>query len=239
MPRKRIPTYVRGFDEELGGGVPEGQIVLVRGATGTMKSSLSYFMLYQNALHGRRGLYITLEQEAASLLEQMAALGLKPTAVATELPVLDLSRGREHLDALAGKAKTHGASLTRVLQGRIEQLKRELRFELLAIDPWDALSLVLEFQEPRTETFAFFEWLRDLGVTSFLVSEIPPGPSRGDAFEEEFLADAIFYLKMEPTGDVDFRRRLQAAKMRSANITTDFFTLLFERGRFEVARSIS
>src|SRR5207245_4187634 len=33
--------------------------------------------------------------------------------------------------------------------------------------------LVLEFDDRRAETFGFFEWLRDLGVTSLLISEEP------------------------------------------------------------------
>ncbi|HWM51682.1 MAG TPA: ATPase domain-containing protein, partial [Thermoplasmata archaeon] len=47
MSRNRIKTYVRGFDDVLNGGVPEGYVVLVSGAPGTMKSSLTYSILYQ------------------------------------------------------------------------------------------------------------------------------------------------------------------------------------------------
>ncbi|HYU06790.1 MAG TPA: ATPase domain-containing protein, partial [Thermoplasmata archaeon] len=34
--RKRVKTYVRGFDDILGSGIPEGYVVLVSGAPGTM-----------------------------------------------------------------------------------------------------------------------------------------------------------------------------------------------------------
>jgi len=44
---KRIPTNVDGLDEVLGGGIPEGNIVLLSGAPGTMKTSLSYHVLHQ------------------------------------------------------------------------------------------------------------------------------------------------------------------------------------------------
>ena len=36
---KRIPTHVDGLDEVLGGGVPEGNVVLVSGSPGTMKTT--------------------------------------------------------------------------------------------------------------------------------------------------------------------------------------------------------
>ncbi|HVG37081.1 MAG TPA: ATPase domain-containing protein, partial [Thermoplasmata archaeon] len=73
MARPLVKTHIRGFDEDvLRGGIPQGHVVLVRGASGTMKSSLAYYVLYHNALEGAPGLYVTLEQTAAGLLEHIA-----------------------------------------------------------------------------------------------------------------------------------------------------------------------
>ncbi|HYM40855.1 MAG TPA: ATPase domain-containing protein [Thermoplasmata archaeon] len=246
MPHALVKTFIRGFDEEvLRGGVPEGHVLLVRGASGTMKSSLAYYILYHNALQGTPGLYVTLEQSAGSLLEHVAGLGLQATRVSDALPILDLSRGREHLEEMAEKVSSAAASdlrqgeaLLAVLQGKILDLRRRRDFRLLAIDSWDALELVLEFKDRRTETFAFFEWLRDLGVTSLLVSEEPPLGAGASVLEEEFLADGILHLRMAPVSETAFQRRLQCTKMRSVNQDSEDHTLLFENGRFEVARAI-
>lgn len=246
MTRSLVKTYVRGFDEEvLRGGVPQGHVLLVRGASGTMKSSLAYYVLYRNALEGIPGLYVTLEQSAGSLLEHVAGLGLRATLVSEALPILDLSRGREYLEELASKVGemtrsdlSQGEALLTVLQGKILDLRRRQGFQLLAIDSWDALELVLEFRDRRTETFAFFEWLRDLGVTSLLVSEEPSPGGSGSVLEEEFLADGILRLKMVPVTETSFQRRIQCTKMRSVNQDSDDHTLLFENGRFEAARAI-
>src|SRR3989304_2389333 len=76
MERNRIKTHIPGLDEALQGGIPEGFVVLLSGAPGTMKSSLAFSILYQNALkEGRKGAYFTLEQGKDLLLEHMAALG--------------------------------------------------------------------------------------------------------------------------------------------------------------------
>src|SRR5207237_213206 len=92
------------WDEDfLRGGIPQGHVILIRGASGTMKSSLAYYILYHNALGGLPGLYVTLEQTAGSLLEHVASLGLKATTVSDALPILDLSRGREHLEEMVAK----------------------------------------------------------------------------------------------------------------------------------------
>ena len=246
MARTLVKTFIRGFDDEvLRGGVPQGHVILLRGASGTMKSSLAYYVLYHNALHGLPGLYVTLEQGAGSLLEHIAGLGLRATVVSDTLPILDLSRGREYLEDLAAKVGLmagrdlgRGESLLTVLQGKILDLQRRQHFGLLAIDSWDALELVLEFTDRRTETFAFFEWLRDLGVTSLLVSEEPPLGGAGTVLEEEFLADGILHLRMVPVTETAFQRRIQCTKMRSVNQDSDDHTLLFENGRFEAARAI-
>jgi len=182
MARALVKTHIRGFDDDvLRGGIPQGHVILIRGASGTMKSSLAYYVLYHNALAGVPGLYVTLEQSAGSLLEHVASLGLKATSVSEALPILDLSRGREHLEEMVAKVgaltdatASRDQALLAVLKGKILELRKKRNFELLALDSWDALELVLEFRDRRVETFGFFEWLRDLGVTSLLISEEPP-----------------------------------------------------------------
>ena len=39
---KRIPLHIEGFDEQLGGGIPEGHVCLMAGTSGTMKSSTAF-----------------------------------------------------------------------------------------------------------------------------------------------------------------------------------------------------
>src|SRR5256886_12791208 len=104
MARPLVKTHIRGFDEDvLRGGIPQGHVVLVRGASGTMKSSLAYYVLYHNALAGSPGLYVTLEQTAAGLLEHVPELGLQATSVSEALPILRLRRGRESLEEVDAK----------------------------------------------------------------------------------------------------------------------------------------
>ena len=93
-------------------------------------------------------------------------------------------------------------------------------------------------EDRRTEIFRLFEWLRDLGVTSLLVSEEPPPGSVSNVLEEEFLADGILRLRMAPVTETSFQRRIQCTKMRSVNQDSDDHTLLFENERFEAARAI-
>src|SRR5216110_1356270 len=72
----RLKTYVEGFDEALGGGIPRGSIVLVAGTPGTMKTALTFSILYENVKAGSKALYISLEESQEDLRASMSELGM-------------------------------------------------------------------------------------------------------------------------------------------------------------------
>ena len=43
---ERIPTHIEGLDENMQGGIPQGHISIVAGASGAMKSSLPCVNLF-------------------------------------------------------------------------------------------------------------------------------------------------------------------------------------------------
>jgi KaiC/GvpD/RAD55 family RecA-like ATPase len=57
---KRVKTYIKGLDENIEGGIPAGHVVLVSGTAGTMKSSVIFNILYNEALAGKTSLYLSL-----------------------------------------------------------------------------------------------------------------------------------------------------------------------------------
>src|SRR5947208_14964201 len=79
----RLKTYVEGFDEALGGGIPRGSLVLVAGTPGTMKTALTFSILYENVNAGAKALYITLAETQEDLHAAMTDGGH------TALDVLD------------------------------------------------------------------------------------------------------------------------------------------------------
>src|SRR5437879_12954660 len=85
----RIRTFIHGFDDKLGGGIPEGHVVLLAGEPGTMKSTIAFNMIYQNALRdGRPGTYISLEQGRETLTRHLDQMTLSPLAVETTISIL-------------------------------------------------------------------------------------------------------------------------------------------------------
>src|SRR5437879_6866807 len=62
MTLERVPTGIKGLDELLGGGFPEGKCILVVGSPGSGKTTFALQYLYSGALQGETGLYVTLEE---------------------------------------------------------------------------------------------------------------------------------------------------------------------------------
>ncbi len=233
-------TFIKGFDEGMEQGIPEGHIVLVSGHPGTMKSSLVFNILYRHAKQdGVPGMYVTLEQPWSSLEFHMKRLGMDPESVADQLAVLDLSRVRKGVGDIpeeGGRRFAAGKPWLDVFMKHLEGLKEASGSRLLAIDSLAVLEVVCGIQDRRTELFYLFEWLRDLDATTFLVSEVSPDPTQ--VSEEDFLADGILTVTMDRVGEVDVYRRIRCVKMRGVNHSTSVYTLEFRDGQFQVAEVI-
>lgn len=227
---------MRGLDEAIGGGLPEGYVVLVSGAPGTMKSSLSFSIVYQNAkAEGRKGTYFTLEQGKDILLEHMASMGMGDSSAAEHVTLLDMGNIRKNLSFLQGRG-----TWIDLFKMYVTNVMKADRISVLVVDSLDVLETMAKFQDRRSELYFLFEWLRDLGPLTLLLSERPLdlGPSAA-APDEAYLADGIIHLAMYPTSDLYVQRRLRVVKLRATKHDPGAFALSFEDGMFEVARAVS
>jgi KaiC/GvpD/RAD55 family RecA-like ATPase len=232
---RRVKTHITGLDEELEGGLPKGYIILICGTHGTMKSSVAYSILYNNALINKTpAIYITLEQSRKSILEQMLHLGMDYSLVKDKLMIFDIGILRKNFADL--KEKGRWMTLFRTY---VQKVKRTMGSELVVIDSLDALEATADVTDRRTELFQLFEWLRDLDVTSMILSEITPRIMIDRKCDEGYLADGIILLKLKTKGESEVLRSIQIIKMRTTKHNTGEFALLCESGRFQVTQAIS
>ncbi|MEM2943388.1 MAG: RAD55 family ATPase [Methanomassiliicoccales archaeon] len=233
---ERIRTFIHNFDENLQGGIPKGQVVLITGTPGTMKSSLAYSILYHNALqNGIKSVYMTLEQSKDNLLQQMISMGMDDERAKEFIHILDLGLIRKSLTQLSAKG-----TWLQVFKMYADSLKRSIGYELLVVDSLDVLEMAAQMGENRrTELFYLFEWLRNLGVTSFLISETSPEKMLENKYDEGYLADGVISLKLQEIGETDIQRRIRAVKIRSTNHKTGYFSLLFSDGVFRATQVIT
>ena len=74
---KRIKTGVKGFDELVQGGIPEGYNVLLSGSPGTGKTIFGMEFLKNGALRfNEPGLFITFEETPKNLIIQAKQIGM-------------------------------------------------------------------------------------------------------------------------------------------------------------------
>ncbi len=230
----RVKTYIEGLDEALNGGIPKGHVVLVSGSPGTMKTSVTFSILYSNVKKGSKGLYISLEDNHEDLKGAMEDLGMKDLD-GMELYILDVSKIRlEHKDEEMNK------NWLDILTKYIEQRVKVNHFDLVAIDSLAALYSLTKMENPRRELFHFFGFLKSLEATTFLVSEVPSGENgRLAKYDEDFLADGVLYLRYFEMGETDVQLRLRCVKMRRTKHERGYFALIRNDGRFMLARPIS
>jgi circadian clock protein KaiC len=233
--RKRIKTYVRSLDDTLGGGIPDGFVVLLNGAPGTMKSSFAFSILYQNALReGRKSGYFTLEQGKGLTLEHMASLGMGDPGAAANITTLDMGNIRKNLNYLQGR----GTWLDLFKMYCTNVMKAD-SISILVVDSLDVLEAMAKMEDRRAELYFLFEWLRGLGPLTILISEKPLNPGTAAPPEEAYLADGIIALEMHPTTDLFVQRRLRVVKMRSTKHETGYYALSYDDGGFEVTRAVT
>ena len=232
---KTLGTGSADLDRILGGGVPQGHVVLLAGAPGTMKTSLAYSILHANAQGGARGLYISLEQGRGSLLDHLGGLGFEAKATKDTLSILDLATLRKRMG--------DGASWMDLFRMYTQSVRAGFPYEILVLDSLDALELLAQFRDYRHEAYELFKWLRHLGCTSIVLGELPAQapqdpPAAFGKHREDYLADGILHLRLEKRGDFEVRRVIRVVKMRGMHHDLGYHTLVFDKG-FRVTELMS
>lgn len=228
MKVKRVQTFIKGLDKEMGGGVPENSVVLLAGKPGTMKSSLAFSILYHNANHeDLSGVYVTLEQSRKSLLMNMDGLGMKLSGLEKEISVLDLGMIRKKMTQLTNQ------TWMEVFKMYLLNLKKNMDIKIVVIDSLPVLEVMGRFQNPREELFHFFEWLRDMEVTAFLITEMQQGSDQFCKYDEDFLSDGIMHLDLKREGN-SVNLFLSVVKMRQTGHKRGYSPLIFDKDGFEI-----
>ncbi|MBI2651501.1 hypothetical protein HYX01_03450 [Candidatus Woesearchaeota archaeon] len=247
---KRVKTYIDGLDENLQGGIPEGHIVLVSGRSGTMKSSVAFNILYNEALNGNVVLYLTLEQSAESLIKNMVNLDFDVSKVNLQI-LLDSSEIEKtiksiksskkgsliiaDMGAIRKKTKTTKFYSNTVWLEAIQNLLvkiSDIKCNLFVLDSLSALYILSNFDNPRTKLFYIFEFFKGINLTSFLISESPPEKEKFSEFGvEEYLADGIIRLQATERYR-KVTREISIAKMRATDCNLDIFTLEYKNKKF-------
>jgi len=225
-PRPKCPSGIKGFDEITGGGLPKGCPTLVAGSAGSGKTLFSMEFLIRGALdHGEPGVYMSFEENAVELAQNVASLGID---------LADLSARKK---ILIDHVRVERSEIEETGEFDLEGLFVRLSH---AIDSIGARRVVLDTVESlfggfrnegilRSELKRLFRWLKDKGVTSVITGE------RGEKTItrhglEEYVADCVILLDHRVTAQIS-TRRLRVVKYRgSSHGANEYPFLISERG---------
>lgn len=230
---EKVPTMVQGLDEIINGGIPKGRIVLVAGTPGTGKSILCFQMLYNNALKGKKCLFLNLEQNAGRIEGQMDQFGMNLKKTGNNLKVVSLD-----IDS--------PDTLINILK---EFKENKNKYDMVCLDSLDSISSnptsteelskydvirIIDEMVPipqdinninRLKLKKIFKAIGDSQITTLLTSERvenSPGITRDSI--SEFLSDGIILLDLKEIAKKTIRS-LKVRKMRETKHSTDSFLL--------------
>ncbi len=236
---KSYRMNIRGLDSKMEEGIPEKHTVMVTGTPGTMKSSICYNFLYHNAKdEGVNGLFLTLEQDKDNFMFQLKKLGMGEP-IEGKLNLYDMTTTREQWERMSKDAAGGGGQIStknmdlETFKRQIETLKGVLNFELLVIDSLPVLEMMFKMDNPREDLFHFLKWLKTLGVTTLLISEMSQDSPKYSAHDIDFLVDGIIKVGLVPLDLTTTVRHIQVIKMRGVHHSTSPMALNFKNGEFE------
>lgn len=214
--RGRCVTDIEVLDAMIGGGIPEGSLVIVAGGCGTGKSTLAYEFLLRGAIRGERGLLITTVESAEKYEANLPPFAFRDLAgdLVTVKEFKELDEGI-NIDSI-------GASDEAVCRfcERLEPMVTENGVRRLVIDSFSAITYGIEHETIikdmllRIEDCAF-----NHGCTVILVSD---GRRFGNI--EALVADGLVVMeRLERNGD--YLRTMQVIKMKGTEHTLSKYAI--------------
>jgi circadian clock protein KaiC len=221
----KAPTGIKGLDEILLGGLPQGRPTLVCGSAGCGKTLLGMEFLVRGAQLGEPGVCMTFEERVDDIIDNVASLGFDlPTLMAEKKLRLD------HVQLDRSQIEETGEYDLEGLFVRLGYAIDTIGARRVLLDTIEALFAGLSNTAIlRAELARLFNWLKDKGVTTIVTGERGEGHLTRHGLEE-YVSDCVILLDHR-ISDMTFTRRLRVVKYRgSTHGTNDYPFLIDEQG---------
>lgn len=211
-PVERIPSGVAELDQMMRGGAERAGVTLISGPTGVGKSSLGTQYLVEAAARGERSVIYTFEETRSALVRRSEAIGM---------PIRDLVQSG--MLSVREIEPLHYSPDQFALEVRREV--EDDRVSVVMLDSTSGYRLAMQGEDLVPHLHALCRYLKNMGVTVFLVYETQDitGEFRATEAGLSYLADNIVFLRyVELAGEL--RRVVGVLKKR----TSDFEKTLRE-----------
>lgn len=229
----------------MGGGVPRGSSVLLTGSCGTGKSILSLQYVYNGAVSGEAGLYVSFEESREKIIEHAETFGWDIPSLEEKklLEIYEVDTGDmgEILEEIRAKVESINAgrlvidSLTTMMEhgliyrssiskemSQLDRVGEELKFPSEGHDV------------TRKDIYFIIGQINRLNITSILISEVA---EKSDYLSRdtisEFATDGVILLEVNTVGGTP-ERLLSVKKMRGTPVDLTMSIMKFGPQGIEV-----
>jgi KaiC/GvpD/RAD55 family RecA-like ATPase len=222
----RTKSGVRGFDNIIGGGFPEGTCCLITGTAGSGKTTFGIQFLYKGITESNEnGVYVSLEERPKDLRNEMINFGwdLKKMENQKKLAIIDTGSARDRIRSSEKYTLTNMGPRLNIsaLSAHIFEVCREVEAERIVIDSIPSLQLRLkDISEVRRATSLLTNLLLEMEKTSLLVTEIAVPHEFSRYGFEEYVTRGVIVMRLLPQKNGELKRTIQVMKMRGTNHST-------------------
>lgn len=222
---KYLNTGIPGFDELLDRGIPKGSNVIVVGGAGSGKTIFCLQILAHHAKSGKKCLFMSFEETVEQLIEHMKDFGWEPEKLmeSSNLNIQRFLTSDIYYDGKIGGGEDINAMIAKDSDSLLMDLKPLTITEKVGFKPdvviLDSLSSVASTFVGKEQSYRFyverlFRFFKQIGATTFLVTEIPESMGvYSKSGVEEFLADGVVVLYNIRSGNIR-ESALEILKMR-------------------------
>ena len=222
----KSPTGIDGLDDLTFGGLPSGRPTLLCGAAGCGKTLFGMTFLVKGAtLFGEHGVFMSFEERASDLSQNVASLGYQ-----IENLVAEKKLTIDHVRIEPAEIEQSGEFDLEGLFVRLGYAIDSVGAKRVVLDTIEALfSGFSDTAILRAELRRLFAWLKDKGVTAIITGERGDGQLTRYGIEE-YVSDCVILLDNRVVDQVT-TRRLRVVKYRgSAHGTNEYPFLIDDEG---------
>jgi KaiC/GvpD/RAD55 family RecA-like ATPase len=222
---ERVSTGVDGLDSKMQGGFFKGSANLVAGKTGTGKTVFAVSFLYNGALHGEHGVYVTTEQRDRDVKDDLKAMFgwdidglekkgmLKFISIKPALPTRGIST-----DDMTKIVKIYVYDLSQ----KILEAVKSVKAKRVVLDSVSFIEMFIkdEYLARAALMQLIFRLKECEDVTSLFTGTIPEtSEALSGGGIVEYIVDTVLKLDFVPVAE-EFKRTLTIRKMRRTDHST-------------------
>nr|WP_246513029.1 ATPase domain-containing protein [Azospirillum picis] len=226
-----MKTGIPEFDLILQGGLPVGRLHLLEGEPGTGKTTIALQLLLQGRADGRRGLYVTLSEDADELKASAASHGWSFDGIGIfDLIPLEAQTGRQQ--SILFPSEIELGETMRLIIERIEAEDPEL----VVIDSLSELRLLAQDRlSYRRQILVLKQFLQGRRCTTLVLDDLT---DREGVKDLHSLMHGVVTLQQMERSYGAARRRLRIAKIRGAEYQSGWHDFAITTGNVLVFPSL-